>query len=389
MEASTPSDGALEASTKDAGPGSDCTVSVLPSEEIVPGELYRLPPTGETEIESIDWDGRYVVYAEYRCPYPDARKFDIYTFDLNAMEEIEAVTKLASQRGVSIWEGGVVYTDYWYNHPEVQGDEYRAELVHLDPSTLQETRLTDSNWSKLMPKYNGSHVAYLSRQWKPDGGVFDFILRDVSTNQEQILADHTQNVQLSYDISEEYVSWQAVPLDEPEVWDIFYHHIPSGVTERLHKSTEYLLCALVSDKWLVFGDATSGNWDVHAYDIQFGVEHQVTNEEHDQVTLHVGGHLVDSFDYRHSGGSFPGSNYDLYLHDLETGVSRRLTSESRYWGILRPSCKWLVYSEHVEANLFRLFAWDLVAAGVLDENCHLIPCDPQTETCAMIEWRGM
>jgi hypothetical protein len=34
------------------------------------------------------------------------------------------------------------------------------------------------------------------------------------------------------------------------------------------------------------------------------------------------------------------------------------------------------------------YAWDAVAAGVLDADCHVIPCDPQVETCAMIEWRG-
>jgi hypothetical protein len=78
----------------------------------------------------------------------------------------------------------------------------------------------------------------------------------------------------------------------------------------------------------------------------------------------------------------------LYIKDLETGVSRRLTSESRRWGFGTPTCRWLFYAEGENQERFRQYAWDLVAAGVLDNNCHVIPCDPQTETCATLQWQG-
>lgn len=384
-------DAGLEASTQDAQPGSDCTASVLPCEEILPGELFRLPHPAESFFDSSDWNGRQVAYSESRCPYPDVRRRDVYMFDLDTMQEMEVATKIASQRSVTVNEDSIVYVDLSYNDPDTPGYEYRIELIHYDISTGQETRLTDSNWGKYMPKYNGTHVAYLSWEWNPQdvGGPADLVLRDLGTGQKQMLADHTQNIQRCYDISEDYVTWQAVPIEEPGVWDIFYHHLPSGITHRLNKSTEYLFCPDVSGEKLSWSQATSGSWDVYVLDLVTRVEEQVTAEQPDQVLHQIAGDLLLWFDYRHSGGSFPGTSYDPYLHDLETGVSRRLTAESRYWGVLWPSCQWLVYMEVYDSESVRLFAWDLVVAGVLDASCHVIPCDPQTEQCAMIEWRGL
>ncbi|MFH2005920.1 MAG: hypothetical protein ABI333_04945 [bacterium] len=123
-------------------------------------------------------------------------------------------------------------------------------------------------------------------------------------------------------------------------------------------------------------------------DLTTGIEEQVTGEPADQILRPIGGHLLLVVDYRHSQDSFPGNSRDLYLYDLETGINRRLTMESMPWGGLRPSCQWLIYAEALGYQLAKLYAWNMVAAGVLDQDCHVIPCDPETELCSIIEWRG-
>ena len=372
----------------DAGPGSDCTIHTLPHEEIIPGELYRLPPTGEHKVYSMDWNGTQIVYSERRCGN-DSREEDVYFFDLEHRTE-EAVTEaLGSQKGASIKGNGLVYFDFSYVKDGDPENEYRSELIHYNLASATPTRLTDGNWPKIRPAFNGTHVAYLSYEHAPDASEPpDLKLLELASGDEIELADHTQNIQRTYDIAADYVTWQAQPVAEPNVWDIFYHHIPTGITERLQRSTMYLFSSRVSGARLVWNESDGTSYDVWVKQLPAGAPERIVTEEHDQMAANIEGHLVIWFDWRHSGESFPSYSYDLYLHDLETGVSRRLTEQPGGWGGFAPSCRWLLYGQRIADNQAVTYAWDAVAAGVLDADCHVIPCDPQVETCAMIEWRS-
>jgi hypothetical protein len=196
-------------------------------------------------------------------------------------------------------------------------------------------------------------------------------------------------VQRCYDISEEYVTWMAVSPSQAGAWDIFYHHIPTGITDRLHLDTPYLLCSKVSGNRLAWNEARSGFWDIYVMDLDTGIEEQITNAPVDQELRKIRGHLLTWYDYGHAGCSFPCNSRDLYLYDLETGIGRRLSLDSLRWGSMSPdSCRWFIYAQVYDTYLFRMYAWNLIAAGVLDQDCHVIPCDPETELCATIEWRG-
>ncbi|MFC1482459.1 TolB family protein [Myxococcota bacterium] len=380
-------DASPDASVVDARVYPDCDVPILQPEEIVPGELIRLPPTGQNEMYAMDWDGRYVAYAEHRC---SGWGSDIFVFDLDTMQESIVAARVGGQKSPSVWASGILFFDGYYTHFPSPENDLRIELYHFDVPTGQETRLTDGNWPKILPVYNGTHVAYLSGEWDPPSFLYDFVLREVSTGQEQTLADHNQGVQQCYGISEEYVTWQALSPSQPNTWDIFYHHIPTGITDRLYLDTPYLLCPAVAGQRLAWNEMRNGNWDVFVMDLETSIEEQITDDPADQVMIRgLGGNFLVWQDYRHSGGTFPGYATDFYFHELSTGISRRLTLEAREWGIHKPvSCQWLmrvqVYGEHQGV----IYAWDLVTAGVLDQNCHLIPCDPETEICSVMEWQG-
>ena len=95
----------------DAGPGSDCTIHTLPHEEILPGELYRLPPTGEHKVYSMDWNGTQVAYSGTRCG-SDIRE-EIST--LSTVESGKSGRRNRSpQKGASSKAMAIVYTDYGY-----------------------------------------------------------------------------------------------------------------------------------------------------------------------------------------------------------------------------------------------------------------------------------
>ncbi|MFH2006882.1 MAG: hypothetical protein ABI333_09890 [bacterium] len=367
----------------------DCNVPVQQPQVLLPGELIRLPPTGQDIIDSVDWDGRRVVYSEYRCPVETSWGGDLFAFDLDTMLESVVAARVGGQTNASVSSGGTVYSDFYFSYfPNAENDR-RAELYRYDFGSAQETRLTDGNWPKIMPVYNGSHVAYLSSEWDPQQAVvYDFVLRELSTGQEVVLADHNQNVQRCYDVGDEYVTWQALSPSQPNAFDIFYHHIPTGITDRLYLDSPYLLCPTVSGRRLAWNEARGGSWDAYVVDLDTGIEEQVTGETADQILRPIGGHLLLVVDYRHSFGSFPGNSRDLYLYDLETGINRRLTMQSMRWGGLRPSCQWLIYGEILSSDQSILYAWDMVTAGVVDQDCHVIPCDPETELCSIIEWRG-
>jgi len=383
-------DAGPEAAVPDARVYPDCDVPLLQPEVIIPDELIRLPPTGQDRVRAISWDGRYVAYTQVRCPIETDWRYDAFLFDLETMQESVLVARFGNQWDPSVAGNSVVFADSAYLLDPTPENDHRIELFHYDILSGEETQLTDGNWPKLKPLFNGTHAVYLSDEWDPSSsGSSDLVLHNVASGQELILADHNQNVQWCYDISEEYVTWMAVSPSQAGAWDIFYHHIPSGITDRLHLDTPYLFCSSVSGNRLAWNEARSGFWDVYVMDLDTGIEEQITDEQADQILVRTSSNLITWFDYRHTGGSFPSSARDLYLHDIETGISRRLTVEARRWALLRPtSCQRLAYGEKYDDYLGTFYVWDLVAAGVLDQDCHVIPCDPETEVCATIEWRG-
>ena len=73
---------------------------------------------------------------------------------------------------------------------------------------------------------------------------------------------------------------------------------------------------------------------------------------------------------------------------MDTGAHRVLTKMPDGLGTYRPSCQWELFVRPDPASprdhgLF--YAWNLVEAGVLDDSCHVIPCDDQTQDCTELE----
>lgn len=386
-------DSAMEASVPDAYVPPECT-DPLPSEEIVQGEHYRLPYYPKYGSSGLSWSDTQVVYSDWRCPNDAPSMDDLYLFDMETLQETLMVSRYEAQVCCSVWGTSMVYVDASYWDPEDPLNDQRSELILRDLLTQQETRLTDSNSSKVFSKYNGAQVLFLQDDFtEPENQFTTLRLLDIASGDEVILDTEESGFQeavSAWDISEEYVTWRASsPLEPPGSWDVWLYHIPTGITSQLHLSSHMVLRSLVSVNWVVWGENRTGQWGVYAKDLPGGLEMEVASGAHDKIPMGLNGDLATWFEFERSGCEFPCSSYDLVIGDLETGVQRRLTSEPRYWGVGKPTCRWLFYTEHENQERFRLYAWDLVAAGVLDpNNCCVIPCDPEIEQCEMLTWQG-
>ncbi|MFH2010973.1 MAG: hypothetical protein ABI333_30520 [bacterium] len=401
-DANVPGDAALrdveqsDTAIVDAQPDADpvdamvyphCDVPIRQPQVLIPGELIQLPPVEQTEFNWLDWNGRHVVYSLFRCPPEMTWIDDLFVFDLETMQESVVAARVGGQSPASVSADGVVFMDSYFLYFPTPDNDRRFELYHYDFDSAQETRLTNANWPKLEPEYNGTHVAYLSGEWDPQQVLtFDLVLRELSTGQEVLLADHDQYVRQCFSISDEYVTWQANYSSQPYESDIFFHHIPTGITDRMYLNVSQQICPHVSGSRVSWIMSTYGNQDIYVYNITTGIQQRLTTDPDVQFATPIEGHLLLSVDYRH--GTVGTYDRDLYIYDLDTGAHRRLTVDSLPWGALRPSCRWMIYSQHYSTALKTLYAWDLVAAGVLDQSCHVIPCDPLTEMCQTLEWRG-
>jgi hypothetical protein len=389
-------DGEVDSAVFDAGPVDafvyhDC-MAPMEVEEITAGELYRIPVVEQDFHGGIAWNGQYLVQADYRCPSDLHLSQDLYVIDMETLEEELLVARGWGQTSPSLHDGSFVYTDFGYYRENDPNNDHRAELILHDLVTHEETRLTDSNEPKVWPKFNGTHVVYLADEYTSPTDYYSTLrLLDITTSQETVLATEEQGITSSniWDINSEYVAWRAVPDGEPNsAWDVFLHHIPTGQTSRLHTPSNLILNVLLSEDKVAWTEQRSSYWSVYAQDLTTMTEQVIASGNSDKILGSIGPVLVNWLDYERSGCEFPCTTYDIIVKDLTTGIERRLTDPPGSWGCNVSACRWAIRTESVSSSVFRLYAWDMVAAGVIDQNCNLIPCDPQTEQCAMLEWQG-
>ena len=389
-------DAARDASAADAGPVDafvyhDC-MAPLEVEEITAGELYQIPVVEQDFHGGFGWNGRYLVQADYRCPGELHLSQDLYVIDMQTMEEELIVARGWGQTSPSLQDDNFVYTDFSYFVENDPNSNHRAELILHNLLTHEETRLTDSNHGKATPRFNGSHVVFIHyEQVYPVTEGATLRLLDIATSEETVLATEEQGITSSniWAINTEYVAWRAVPEGEPSgAWDVFLHHIPTAQTSRLHTPTDSIFNVRLSSDKILWTERRNGYWGVYARDLETMTEQIVASGSSDKVLGTVGANVVSWQDYERSGCSFPCSVLDIVAKDLETGVQRRLTEEPGRWGLNVSECPWALRRESDSSSSFRLYLWDMIAAGVLDQNCHLIACDPDTEPCAMLEWQG-
>jgi hypothetical protein len=100
-----------------------------------------------------------------------------------------------------------------------------------------------------------------------------------------------------------------------------------------------------------------------------------------QMSLHTGYENLVALADRARDVPEPGTAAHLWLYDLDTRVERRITSEAAKWTWgSRPviNCEWaivtLMYGKNgTNIEHYPRAALNLQQAGILDENCHLIP----------------
>ncbi len=390
-------DGAVEAGRKDADPPDafvfhDC-MAPLEVEELKEGELYQVPVMeNPSDHGGFAWNGRYLIQSDKRCEWPEYDfTDDLYGIDVETMEERLLVGRARLQTQPSIYEASFVFRDSSFQDADDPNNNYRSELMLFNLITNQEARLTDSNEGKTQPRFNGTHVLYMNYNYTEQYVSYKTLrLLDIATGEETVLATEDEGITQSnlWDINQEYAAWRASPEGE-NGWDIFLHHIPTGQTSRLNTPGEYIINLRFSNTRLGWTEKRNGNWAVYMVELATMNEQEVASGNSDKVLSGLADHFVSWRDYERAGCNFPCVDSDRFIKDLQTGIERRLTPNPGKWtGSTPMNCRWLLYFEFDSSTSFRVFLWDVVAAGILDENCNIIPCDPDNEECTVLEWIG-
>ncbi len=374
-------------------PDSSCIPETLPPEEIEPGLLIRMPPTGEYSMDSLDLSETYVVYAEKRCPFSTSEFADTFLFDLRTMTESLIVSGLRNQSYGYIWNDTIVYMDDTYAWPPFSddpGNKNRLRLFLYDITTGTSSLLMDGNWFKIPLDFNGRQVLYISSQDIPeDIDEVDTRLYDRVTGEDRILVGYQERSLSGKALSSRYVAWVA---ESGNAWDVFYHDIEANRTIAMNRVSNYHFLVDLSERYLYWDEGTQfGDYDVWSHDFVTGHDEVLTDPGADQGFARAGvgraGHLVVFRDYSRSGARYPNPPFDAVLLDRDTGIQRTLTRQPDDVGILRPTCQWIILSRRSPTQYSRavFYLWNLVEAGVLDDSCHVLPCDQQTEDCTTVQ----
>ncbi|MCD6497577.1 MAG: hypothetical protein J7M25_04630 [Deltaproteobacteria bacterium] len=374
-------------------PDGGCMPDPRPVQEVEPGTLYLLPPSGDMRMKSFDLSPRYLVYSQIRCPSDSDEFYDTFLFDFQTMTERVVLYGPRNQIAGYVWEDAILYADDTLAWPPFSDDPNNKERINLwlyDITTQTATLVLDGNWGKFPHDFNGRQVLYQSTEYDPASqGVdgTDVKLYDILTGEDRLLVGHEHTV-LDMAFSTKYAAWVT---RSGSAWDVFYHDIEANQTIAMNRVSNYHFTVSLSERYLYWDEGTQfGGYDVWSHDFETGRDEAITAPGSDQGGAGAGlgraDHLVVFLDYSRSDARFPNYPADVVIMDRDTGVQRTLTRQPDDVGAMPPTCQWEVLNRPVgPPGQYWSYAWNLVEAGVLDDSCHVLPCDVQTEDCTTIQ----
>ncbi len=205
------------------------------------------------------------------------------------------------------------------------------------------------------------------------------MLHDLTTQETRLILDGREAPMVRA-IGDRALFWNYGPCDPLRYYDF--------ERDLLVEDYDYsVFAAHAWGKYLAWDDCLS--MESYVLDLNTGTLRNLDAElnldpETKYFAIHTGyENLVASVD-RNREVPERGTAAHLWLYDLDTRVERRITSEAAKWtwgGLPVVNCDWAVLSLDYGKNGTNQFhfvqaALNLQQAGILDENCHLIPGPP-------------
>lgn len=365
MEASAPADASMDGSMDGSGRPQGI------QHDYCHQTRFKLPPTSEDISGFVSLSNGRVTYSMRPDPKDTVHSFDLYLFDLLTCTEYVVAGHVGTQVG-SIWQDTIVWADERWSTSQ----QFNTELVSLDIPTWTETRLTFSlDAAEAHPRTNGRHLVFWDSDGAPPEGYYGLTLWDTLTNERTRLAEWDLGPTNHY-IGQRYVAFAAGhPLGSYK--DVYYHDILTRTTHHIESTgpgqQEFVRAW---EGTIVWEEEKDCRFEVVVYDIETGQEMRPIDDEYDETRPGIWQNLLIYNTYRYSGMSWCGGPYnyrDVCIHDLDTGYGRRITEESGYWWPLAVDPPWLVYSMGFGPQKEEYYVINLVQAGMLDQDGHVIP----------------
>jgi len=310
---------------------------------------------------------------------------DILRYDLVRREETELVVYPARQFNPNEYQGKVYFTsayaDYQVNPIGSHPWEGIAQIWVWDAGDIRPYSTwcpMDYACSNAKVSRHGKMVYYT---FKPYSGSFENTLyfHDLETLETREVYQYPE-APVTFAVGDLAIFWNHSPCGSFQYYDI--------EEDRVITASEYQVFA--TSAW---GDYIAWNNCVPTQNMVINLRTQEVRNLDDEMNLdpankscylHTGYDEIVALVDRVREVPEPGQAAHLWLYDLQTRVQRRITSEAAKWtwgSDSRFNCQWAVITLDYGKNgttirHYPKAALNLVEAGILDENCRLIPGPP-------------
>ncbi len=308
---------------------------------------------------------------------------DLYSYDLVQRVEESLVMIPAPQFHPNEYNGRIFYSnsyvDYqpastknpWEGNPNIWVLENGIPQVYTTwcPSDYG---CVDSQISKA-----GKMVYF---EYDPDASplLVRMMFHDLNTLETRLIDDQHETPMV-FDIGDRAVFWNYGPCDAFRYYDI--------ERDLIVENPAYsVFAAKAWGKYLAWGNCSPIGQ--YVMDVETGVvrilDEELNLDPETRYAIHTGyENLVAAVDQSREVPE-PGKAAHLWLYDLDTRVERRITSEPAKWtwgGYKIINCEWAIVSLQYAKDenwviTYLGAALNLQQAGILDENCHIIPGPP-------------
>ncbi len=309
---------------------------------------------------------------------------EIFQYHLTTKEEKLLVAYPSRQHHPFEYEGKVFFSSYYVDYQlGAAGNPWAGDPnIWVIENSISRVYTT---WCRPGFSCEEAQISKAGRmlyfEYDPNGSplLVRMMFHDLNT-QETRLIDDQHTAPMVRAIGDRAVFWNYSPCDTFQYYDI--------ARDMVVENPAYnVFAAHAWGKYIAWDNCVPGG--SYVMDVESGVA-RILDEElnldpnDNQMSIHTGYENLVALVDRARDVPEPGTAAHLWLYDLDTRVERRITAEAAKWtwgGYPIINCEWaiitLMYGKNgTTIEQYPQAALNLQQAGILDENCHLIPGPP-------------
>ncbi len=309
---------------------------------------------------------------------------DIYSYDLVQRVEDPLVMMPAPQHHPNEYDGKIFFSNSYVDYqPGATGNPWEG-----DPNVwVLENGIPRVYSTWCQPGYGcleeGISKAgkMLFFEYDPDARplLVRMMVHDLNTLETQLIDDQHE-APIAVAIGDRAVFWNFGPCGT-------FHYYDIGSDVIVENSAYNVFVAHAWGKYIAWDNcvpSASYVLDVETGTLRILDEELNLDPDNNMMSIHTGYESLVATVDRAREVPEPGTATHLWLYDLDARLERRITSEAARWywsGDPILNCEWaivtLAYGKNgTNIEHYLRAALNLQQAGILDENCHLIPGPP-------------